>query len=97
MNQDQLLGLVRNLVSLGGGFAIGRGYLTGEQVTLVGGIVGAVAPVLWSYFAHTDAAKLSAAAALPDVKKIVTVASPVSAGVASVAQDPEQTKITNGG
>ena len=94
MNQDQLLGLLRNVLALGGGFALGHGYLSGEQVTLIGGIATAVVPVVWSYIANTDRAKLAAVAALPDVKKIVTTSMPVNSAVKDALTDPSQPKIT---
>ncbi len=95
MNQDQLIGLLRNAVSVGGGYAIGRGWLNGEQVTLLGGAIGTVVPLVWTYFAHTDAAKLSAAAAIPDVKKIV-VSVNSNGPIKEAANDPAQSKITTG-
>ncbi len=94
MNQDQLIGLLRNAVSVGGGYAMGRGWLNGEQVTLIGGAVGTLVPLVWTYFAHTDAAKLSAAAAMPDVKKIVVAST--NGAFKEAANDPAQSKITTG-
>ena len=96
MNQDQVLGVLRNLIALGGGFALGHGYLSGEQITLIGGVLTAAAPVVWTYFSHTDGAKLAAAAALPDVRKIVVAANSGNGAIKEAVLDPTQTKITSG-
>ncbi len=93
-NQDQVLGLVRNLLALGGGVAIGRGWITGEQLAQIGGLAGGLVPVVWTLFAHTDGAKLAAVAALPDVKKIITVAAPTSDAVKVAVTDSSQPKIS---
>ena len=92
-NQDQVLGLVRNLLALGGGLAIGRGWLSGEQVTLIGGAAGSLIPLAWTFLTHTDGAKLAAVAALPDVKKIITVANPASDAVKAAMNDAAQPKV----
>ena len=95
MNQDQVLGLVRNLLALGGGIAVGRGWLNSEQLTLIGGAAGTLIPLAWTLFAHTDSAKIAAVAALPDVRKIVTIASPASDAVKAAVADASQPKVSN--
>jgi hypothetical protein len=95
MNQDQLLGLLRNLISVGGGYAIGRGWLNGEQVTLLGGLVGTLVPLLWTVFVHTDSAKIAAASALPDVAKIIVApTAPTDSAAAVAARDSSQPKVS---
>jgi len=95
MNQDQFLGMIRNLIAFGGGIAIGRGWLNSEQVTLLGGIIVAVAPFIWSYFAHTDSAKIAAVVALPDIAKVVVkLTAPPDSAAAVAASDPSQPKVT---
>ena len=89
MNQDQLLGLLRNVISLGGGFALGRGYLTGEQVSLIGGIATSVVPVVWTYFSHTNSAKIAAVEAIPEVAKIVVN----GGGLTDITGDPARPKV----
>ena len=61
MNQDQLMGAVRTIMSAIGGYVMGRGWLTSDQVTLIGGVATALIPLLWSYASHTDRAKVAAA------------------------------------
>ncbi len=95
MNQDQFLGMLRNLIAFSGGIAIGHGWLNSEQVTLIGGAIAAVAPVIWTYFVHTDSAKIAAVTALPDVSKVVVklTAAPDSAAAVAAA-DNNQPKVT---
>jgi len=95
MNQDQVLGFVRNAIMLGGGIAIGRGWLTGEQVTMISGLAGAAVPFVWTFFVHTDAAKIAAVTALPDVKKIITVPNPANDAVRAAVNDSSQPKVGN--
>jgi|SRR6267142_688453 len=92
-NQDQVLGLVRNLLMLGGGIAVGKGWLTTDQITLIGGAGASIIPLVWTFFAHTDSAKLAAVTALPDVRKIVTVASPTNDAVKAAMNDASQPKV----
>lgn len=94
-NQDQVLGLVRTFLAIGGGAAIGRGWITGEQLAQIGGLAGSLVPMVWTLFAHADSAKLAAVAALPDVRKIVTVASPASDAVKAAVADSSQPKVSN--
>src|SRR5882672_6563452 len=94
MNQDQVLGIFRTLIGIGSGYAVGNGWLTGEQVTLIGGAAGAIVPLIWSFFAHTDSAKIAAAAALPGDAKLAAFSGiPASAKIAAVAALPDVKKI----
>lgn len=77
MNQDQVLSLVRWIISAAGGFVIGKGWLNAEQLTMVGGLVTTLVPLVWSLFAHTNSAKLASAAAIPGIVKLeATVSTP---------------------
>lgn len=93
MNQDQFLGMLRSLIAVGGGIAVAHGTLNDSQVTQIGGIAASLVPFVWSFFAHTDSAKIAAVTALPDVKKIVTTPVPSNSAVAAAANDPSQTKV----
>jgi hypothetical protein len=68
---DQITGLVRNLLMLAGGFALGHHWVSPDTVALVSGIVLAVVPVVWSAYANRAQGIVNSAAALPEVKKIV--------------------------
>src|SRR5712691_10118704 len=95
MNQDQVLGMLRNILAVGGGYAIGHGWLNDSQAVLIGGAVTSLAPLVWTYFAHTDGAKIAAASALPEIAKIVVASSaPRYSAAAVAAGDTSQVKVT---
>ena len=96
MNQDQFLGLVRNATALGSGIAIGRGWISAETGTLIAGGVLSFVPLAWSFFAHTNLAKLAAAATVPEVKAIV-VEPNGNKVIEEAARDPSQGKIIHEG
>lgn len=81
MNEDQLMGAVRTIMSAIGGYVMGRGWLTSDQVTLAGGIATALIPLLWSYASHTDRAKVAAAQAVDKAQVAVTDPALASPGV----------------
>jgi hypothetical protein len=103
MNLDQVLSLLRVLLSVGGpvgALLVARG-MSADQVTALSTsiitICGALPPVIaavWGAFAHTDSAKMSAVAALPGVAQIIVKTSATD-GVAAAAADPTQTKIVS--
>lgn len=76
-NQDQVMGAVRAVLSAIGGYAVGRGAITTDQLTLIGGVMTSLVPLIWSLFAHTDKAKVAAAQAVPAAT--VTVSDPTLA------------------
>jgi len=96
MNQEQFLGLVRNAAALGSGIAIGRGWITAEQGTLIAGMAISLVPLVWSFLAHTNLAKLAAAATVPEVKAIVVEPNGNKA-VDAATRDPNQGKIIKKG
>jgi hypothetical protein len=93
MNLDQLLGILRVVVPVGTGLLVSQGVIPAGTAADVTTAVLGVGAALWSYFAHTDSAKIAAVAALPDVKKIVTAAFPVNPAVKAAAEDSAQTKV----
>lgn len=70
-NLDQLMSFVRYVLTLASGWAIGKGYLDESTATMIGGIVIAAAPMVWAYLTHTKQATINAAAAIPEVTKVV--------------------------
>lgn len=92
MNQDQILSLVRQIVALGGGIAIGRGWLTADQLTLITGIVTALVPLVWGVYAHTNSSKMASVESMPDVKNIVIEAG-ANGSVGAAAHDPSRPKV----
>jgi hypothetical protein len=93
MNQDQFLGMLKIIVPAAVGWAVGKGLIPAGAAGDVGTAILTLAAAVWSYAAHSDSAKIAAVTALPDVKKIVTVQSPVNPAVAAAASDSSQTKV----
>lgn len=77
VNQAQVLGAVRWLIAFGGGYAVGNGYITADQLVLIGGAAAAVVPLVWSLFVHSDAGAISAAKVVIDKDQTAKVALPV--------------------
>src|ERR1017187_7511893 len=94
MNQDQLLSLLRTVLKIVGALLVAHGTagINGAMWEQISGGVIMIAPVVWDMFVHTDAGKLAAVAAMPDVKNIVVKVSATD-GVAAAAADPTQPKI----
>jgi hypothetical protein len=75
INQDQLLSAVRSILAAVGGWAIGKGYITQDQLTLIGGVLASLIPLVWGIAMHTQSATVNAAANQPGVKTIVLTSS----------------------
>lgn len=79
MNQAQIMGLVRTLLTMFGSVLVARGVIESGQlntdvdiiVTAIGGLVTA-GSLIWSLWSKTKANTIAAAASLPSVQKIVT-------------------------
>lgn len=79
MNQAQIMGLVRTLLTMFGSILVARGVIESGQlntdvdiiVTAVGGLVTA-GSLVWSLWSKTKANTIAAAASLSNVKQIVT-------------------------
>lgn len=74
MTQDQLLAVLRQLLSFGGGFAVARGWLTNEQLTAVAGLIPPMVAIWWVWRRSSPGGQIAAVAANPDVSKIVAKA-----------------------
>lgn len=86
MNQDQFLSWLRTTLGGVGYLATAYGVTSSSTVATVIGIVMAGAPYVWGIFAHDDAAKVLAAAAVEGLEPIkVTSAAPAS--VQALAND----------
>ena len=102
-NTEQIQSMIRWALSVSGpvgAYLIAKGINAESLTTVVVAIitiVGAIPPILsfiWGWRAHTDAAKIKAVEALPDVKAIVAVANPDPASAVAVAvSDPLQHKV----
>lgn len=72
MTQDQVLAVLRQLLSFGGGFVVAKGWLTSEQLTALAGLLPPVVAIVWVFRKSSPSAQIAAVAANPTVKKIVT-------------------------
>ncbi len=95
MNQDQVLSGARSIVAILGGYAIGRGWITTDQLTLITGVVVAIIPLMLGIRANTNSAKMASVEAMPDVQKIVVYPS-ANGSVADAAHDPTRPKVSVG-
>lgn len=95
MNQDQFLGILKIIASSGVAYVVGKGWIpVGASADVVAGVV-AVGAAGWSYVAHTDAAKVTAAAAVPGVAKVL-VDNTAASSVAAIARDPSVPNVQKG-
>ncbi len=62
MNSEQVAALARTAVQIGGGIAIGRGWLTADDVTVISGAVVALATTAYGLWARRNAALVASAA-----------------------------------
>ncbi|SRR6266699_2052720 len=93
MNQDQLFGILRIAAAVILPILTAKGYVPAGAVTDITSAVVAIGAAGWSWGAHTDGAKLAAVAALPDVRKIITVTSPTNDAVKAAMNDSSQPKV----
>lgn len=92
-NNDQVLALVRAVLSIVGTFLTTKGLVSAADWTTYAGAVMMVAPVVWSMFAHTDSAKVASVVALAQdpqsaVKGIITENSPAGRDLAASTPGP---------
>ncbi len=71
INQEQLLSLARWAATSAAMWAVGKGYVSADNVPLVVGAVVSLSMLCWGLFVHTPANTVKAAAATPGVTKIV--------------------------
>lgn len=68
---DQVKGPIQGILGFVGGFVVSRGYLTAEAMTgIIGGILTIIGAI-WIAKSSTKTAIADAAAALPNVERVV--------------------------
>ena len=72
LNQDQVGGAVRAVLSAIGGYFVGKGTLSADTMTAIMGAVGPVIAVIWTLLANTQTAKVASVNAI-DGKAVVDV------------------------
>lgn len=79
VTQPQILAVIRWLLSTGGAYAVGKGWVTADQIPLIMGAAVALVPLVWSMFVHSETGTIAAA-------KTVIEAGATQAAVQPVAQ-----------
>jgi hypothetical protein len=67
-SQEQVLAAVRWLITVGGAWAAGKGWITNEQVTLMLGVAAALVPLIWTFIIKTQTGRIKSAASIPGVQ-----------------------------
>jgi hypothetical protein len=84
MTSDQILGILRAILSAGGGFILAKGWVSAETWAWITGGILTMGPALWSWVSNRPAAIAASAQALPGVN-VQTTAAVSPAVVAAVA------------
>jgi hypothetical protein len=93
---DMIGGILRAVVPPALTYVVAKGWIPQESVGDVLAALSAVGAAIWSVYNKTDSSKIAAVEAIPDVSKIVAVASPNPDGaVAVAADDPSRPKVIN--
>jgi hypothetical protein len=71
MTQDQILAALRHVATLAGGYAVGRGWMTGDQMLAVLGLLPGLVAAWFAFRSASPAAQIEKVASNPDVSKIV--------------------------
>ncbi|MEH3144410.1 MAG: hypothetical protein PGN34_03465 [Methylobacterium frigidaeris] len=71
MNSEQALSLLRTMLQVCGGIAVGRGWIGADEMTAVIGAVLTLAATAWGLYARRAAGLVAAAASLPEVHRIL--------------------------
>ena len=71
LNMDMVLSAVRWAMGMVCGFAVGKGWISADQTVTITAAALALVPLAWGLYTRTKASKLAAAAAIPEVQRIV--------------------------
>lgn len=70
ITKDQLIVSVRWVVSTGGAFALGRGWVTQDQIEQIALAAVPIATLVWAWYANRQNGIIASAQALPKVEQI---------------------------
>lgn len=106
VNNEQLKTIGRWAVTFGGGFLVGKGYITADQLKSVSADLQTIVPALislgaltWGIVTHTNKNTVVAASNVPGVKAVVVdtgVATDASPGVIAAAASTTAPKVVGG-
>ena len=51
MNKNKILGIIRHILTMAGGWAVGQGYVDESTALEIGGGIAAIVGTVWSYVA----------------------------------------------
>jgi len=85
VNQDQLIAALRHVLTLVGGIAIGRGWVTNEQLLAASGLIAPLVAIFFAFRSASPAAQIEKVAANPDIAKITPKATPAGAAIAAAS------------
>lgn len=85
MSGDQLLGILRAVLSAAGGFVLAKGWVSAEMWAWITGGALTIGPAIWSWLTNRPASIAAAAQNIQGVNVQVTGAAP--AGVATAVQN----------
>lgn len=94
MNQDQILSIVRWVITAVSGFFVTRGWITSEQTEMLVGVAVALVPLAWSIFlVHTAKGKVNAAKDVQGVTVVVGQEAPDSVKTLAESTAPENANV----
>lgn len=76
MNQEQIFGILRIIITSVGGFFVGKGAISQGMMDWVAGGVLTLGPAIWSFIAHRPAALAASAQNITGVNVQTTAAAP---------------------
>lgn len=88
MNQEQYLGLLRDICKIIGAALMAKGAVTAVDWTTYTGIILTVAPLAWSAYERTKARMVAKVIALPEVKGVITTNTEAGKDLAAAVPSP---------
>lgn len=70
INTDQVLSILRQILTFGGGFVVAKGWIDTETMAAAVGAVATLASTAWGIYVHTKTAKIASVNAIPEVKVV---------------------------
>ncbi len=98
MTQDQVMGIVRQVLPFIGGIAVGKGWLTTSQaaelstlIMQVAGPIFIVGSSIWAFKANSKSSIIASATNMPEVDSKKLAASIADPELKAVANNPDPT------
>lgn len=92
-NKQQVLDAVRWIIGFGGGFLVGKGYITAEQLDTLSANLPVIIPAIisvgglvWGIVTHTNKNTVVAASNVPGVKAVIVDTAPSTPATAGVVE-----------